>query len=442
MEKGNVKALLPIGVFLVLYLGLGVLFEYGMGIPMGFYNIPIVVIFLVALLVACVQNRKLPFDDKLVVMGRGIGDKTIVTMVLIFMAAGIFVGTVGRDSAESVAYLMLSVIPAEFSVLVLFVMSCFVSLAMGTSVGTITLITPIAVAVSTASGFDLPLCVASVMGGAMFGDNLSFISDTTIAACQGQGCQMKDKFRENFKIAVPAALATLAIILALSLGSDISGTVSRDYDLIQLVPYLIVLVGGIVGVNVFVVLLLGILSGSLIMVATGATAATDLLASMGSGAAGMFETTMVAVLVSAICALIREYGGFTALLNGIKSLFKSKKGGQLGMGLLVGAMDIATANNTVAIVIANPIAADMAETYDISRRKTASILDTFSCVFQGVIPYGAQMLVAISAAAELGYAVSAFQIMPFLFYPFLLLASSLVFIFLVPDKRGHESEKA
>lgn len=442
MEKGNVKALLPIGVFLVLYLGLGVLFEYGMGIPMGFYNIPIVVIFLVALLVACVQNRKLPFDDKLAVIGRGIGDKTIVTMVLIFMAAGIFVGTVGRDSAESVAYLMLSVIPAEFSVLVLFVVSCFVSLAMGTSVGTITLITPIAVAVSAASGFDLPLCVASVMGGAMFGDNLSFISDTTIAACQGQGCQMKDKFRENFKIAVPAALATLAIILALSLGSDINGTVSHDYDLIQLVPYLIVLVGGIVGVNVFVVLLLGILSGSLIMVATGATAATDLLASMGSGAAGMFETTMVAVLVSAICALIREYGGFTALLNGIKSLFKSKKGGQLGMGLLVGAMDIATANNTVAIVIANPIAADMAETYDISRRKTASILDTFSCVFQGIIPYGAQMLVAISAAAELGYAVSAFQIIPFLFYPFLLLASSLVFIFLVPDKRGRESEKA
>lgn len=434
MEKGNVKALLPIGVFLVLYLGLGVLFEYVMGIPMGFYNIPIVVIFLAALLVACVQNRKLPFDDKLVIMGRGIGDKTIVTMVLIFMVAGIFVGTVGRDSAESVAYLMLSIIPAQLAVVVLFVVSCFVSLAMGTSVGTITLITPIAVAVSSASGFDLPLCVASVMGGAMFGDNLSFISDTTIAACQGQGCQMKDKFRENFKIAVPAALVTLVIILALSLGADINGAVSHDYDLIQLIPYLIVLVGGIVGVNVFVVLLLGILSGSIIMVATGATAATDLLTSMGSGAAGMFETTMVAVLVSAICALIREYGGFTALLNGIKSLFKSKKGGQLGMGLLVGAMDIATANNTVAIVIANPIAADMAETYGITRRKTASILDTFSCVFQGVIPYGAQMLVAISAATELGYAVSAFQIIPFLFYPFLLLASSLVFIFLVPDK--------
>ena len=371
VKKGNVKALLPIGVFLVLYLGLGILFEYGMGIPMGFYNIPVVVIFLVALLVACFQNRKLPFDDKLTIMGRGMGDKTIVTMVLIFMVAGIFVGTVGRDSAESVAYLLLSVVPVQFAVAVLFVVSCFVSLSMGTSVGTITLITPIAVAVSSASGFSLPLCVASVMGGAMFGDNLSFISDTTIAACQGQGCQMKDKFRENFKIALPAAIVSLVIILALSFGADLGGSVVHEYDLIQLIPYLIVLVGGIIGVNVFVVLLLGILSGSIIMVATGATAATDLLANMGSGAAGMFETTMVALLVSAICALIREYGGFVALLNGIKSLFKSKKGGQLGMGLLVGAMDIATANNTVAIVISNPIAADMAKTYGISKRHGA-----------------------------------------------------------------------
>ena len=436
VKKGNVKALLPIGVFLVLYLGLGILFEYGMGIPMGFYNIPVVVIFLVALLVACFQNRKLPFDDKLTIMGRGMGDKTIVTMVLIFMVAGIFVGTVGRDSAESVAYLLLSVVPVQFAVAVLFVVSCFVSLSMGTSVGTITLITPIAVAVSSASGFSLPLCVASVMGGAMFGDNLSFISDTTIAACQGQGCQMKDKFRENFKIALPAAIVSLVIILALSFGADLGGSVVHEYDLIQLIPYLIVLVGGIIGVNAFVVLLLGILSGSIIMVATGATAATDLLANMGSGAAGMFETTMVALLVSAICALIREYGGFVALLNGIKSLFKSKKGGQLGMGLLVGAMDIATANNTVAIVISNPIAADMAKTYGISKRKTASLLDTFSCVFQGILPYGAQMLVAISAATELGFAVSAFQFFPFLFYPFLLLISSLVFIFIVPDKKS------
>lgn len=440
-EKGNVKALLPIGVFLVLYLGIGIVFEYVMGISMGFYNIPIVVVFLIALLVACFQNRKLPFDEKLAVMGKGIGDKTIVTMILIFMAAGIFVGVVGRDSAESVAYLLLSVIPPQYAVAVLFVVSCFVSVSMGTSVGTITLIAPIAVAVSAASGFDLPLCIAAVMGGAMFGDNLSFISDTTIAACQGQGCKMQDKFRENFKIALPAAIVTLVLILVLSMGADLNGSISHDYDLIQLIPYVIVLIGGIVGINVFIVLLLGILSGTVIMVATGATPATELLANMGSGAAGMFETTMVAVLVSAICALIREHGGFVALLNGIKSLFKSRKGGMLGMGLLVGAMDIATANNTVAIVMANPIAFDMAKTYDISKRKTASLLDTFSCVFQGVIPYGAQMLVAVSAAAELGYAVSAFQIMPLLFYPFLLLLSSLVFIFIIPDKRHYDGEE-
>ena len=435
-QKSNFKALLPIGVFLVIYLGLGILFEYVLKIPMGFYNIPIVVAFLVALLVACLQNPSLKFDDKLSIMAKGVGDKNIFTMVLIFMAAGIFVGVVGRSSAESVAYFLLSIFPAQYAVLVLFVVSCFVSVAMGTSVGTITLITPIAVAVAGGSGFDLPLCIGAVMGGAMFGDNLSFISDTTIAACNGQGCQMQDKFRENFGIALPAAIATLVIILIRSANADAAAVAVQEYNLIQIIPYVLVLIGGIVGVNVFVVLLIGIVSGSVIMLVTGATAATDLLANMGSGAAGMYETTMVAILVSAICALIHEYGGFAALLSWIKSIFKGRKGGVLGMGLLVGAMDIATANNTVAIVMANPIAKEMAEEYGVSPKKTASVLDTFSCIFQGVIPYGAQMLVAVSAAAELGHEVSAFDVIPNLYYPFMLLISSLIFIFLVPDKKA------
>ena len=427
-KKANPIALLPVLVFLVLYLGLGLLFEYKMKIPMGFYSIPIVVVFLIALLVACMQNRALSFDEKLAVMGRGIGDKNVVTMLLIFLTAGVFVGVVGRSSAESVAYFMLSIIPARFSVAVLFVVSCFVSTAMGTSVGTITLITPIAVPIAAASGFSLPLCIGAVMGGAMFGDNLSFISDTTIAACNGQGCEMKDKFRENFHIAFPAALATLALILALTLRLDIQPAALPDYHLIQILPYVLVLAGGIIGINVFVVLIIGIVSGSVIMLATGATAPTALLSSMGSGAAGMFETAMVAILVSAICALIREHGGFEALLGWIRHVFHGRRGGQIGMGLLVGAMDIATANNTVAIVIANPIAHEMAQDYGITPRKAASILDTFSCIFQGIIPYGAQMLVAISAAHELGYEVSAFEIIPNLFYPFLLAVSSLFFI--------------
>lgn len=435
MKKENAKALLPIGVFLILYLGLGILFEYVLAIPMGFYNIPIVVAFLVALLVACIQNPDLNFDAKLEVMAKGVGDKNIITMILIFMAAGIFVGVVGRSSAESVAYFLLSIIPARFAVLVLFIVSSFVSVAMGTSVGTITLITPIAVAVANGSGFGLPLCIGSVVGGAMFGDNLSFISDTTIAACNGQGCEMKDKFRENFGIALPAAIATMVIILIQSfLVEDIGTSIEHEYHLIQIIPYILVLLGGIIGINVFVVLLIGIATGSFIMLATGATAATDLLASMGSGVSGMFETTMVAILVSAICALITEYGGFAALLAFIKKVFKGKKGGSLGMGLLVGAMDIATANNTVAIVMANPIAKEMAEEYGISAKKTASILDTFSCIFQGIIPYGAQMLVAVSAAMELGAKVSAFEILPNLYYPYMLLLSSLIFIFLLPDR--------
>ena len=289
MKKSNGAALIPIYVFLVLYLGLGILFEYVLKIPMGFYNIPIVVAFMVAIFVACLQNRKVSFDEKLQIMANGLTDKNIITMLLIFLTAGIFVGVVGRSSAESVAYFMLSIIPARFSVAVLFVVACFVSTAMGTSVGTITLLTPIGVAVADASGFNLPLCVASIMGGAMFGDNLSFISDTTIAACNGQGCAMKDKFRANFWIAFPAAIVTLIVILVKSFNTEIGGVVQHDYNMIQIIPYVLVLIGGIVGFNVFVVLIVGIVSGSIIMLATGQTAAVDLLTNMGSGAAGMFE---------------------------------------------------------------------------------------------------------------------------------------------------------
>ena len=433
MKKGNPWALLPIGVFLAIYLGLGLTFEYVMRIEMGFYQVPIIIAFLAAILVACLQNRNVSFNEKLEIMGQGVGDKNIITMLLIFLVAGAFVGVVGRSSAQSVAYFMLSVIPPRFAVVVLFVVACFVSTAMGTSVGTITLLTPIAVEVAQASNFNIPLCVATIVGGAMFGDNLSFISDTTIAACNGQGCAMQDKFRGNFWIALPAAAATVALVLLMTMGQETTAII-KDYNLLQIVPYVLVLIGGIAGMNVFVVLLVGIASGSVIMLATGQIEATSLLANMGTGAAGMFETSMVAILVAAMCSLIRVHGGFDALLSFIQSLFKGRKGGQLGMGLLVGAMDIATANNTVAIVMANPIAKEMSEEYGISPKRTACLLDTFSCIFQGVIPYGAQMLVAISTVAGMGLTISAFDIMQYLFYPYLLLVSSLIAIFLIKEK--------
>jgi len=430
--KENWAALLPVLVFLVLYLGMGLIFEYRLGIEMAFYNIPIVVVFMAALLVACLQNRALKFDGKLAVMAQGVGDKNIMTMILIFLVAGVFVGVTGRSSAEAVAYFLLSVTPAWASAAVLFVAACFVSTAMGTSVGTITLITPIAAAVSQVSGFPLPLCVGSVMGGAMFGDNLSFISDTTIAACSTQGCEMRDKFRANLKIALPAALATLAVILVQSLNAGVEAIDIPEYNLLLLIPYVLVLAGGIAGLNVFVVLLVGILAGIAIVLPTGTSDFMSLLGSMGSGASGMFETIMVTVLVSAMCALIREFGGFEALLSFIRRAFRGRVGGRLGVGLLVGAMDIATANNTVAIVMAGPIARQISEEYHISPKESASLLDTFSCIFQGVIPYGAQMLVAISAS---GGTASAFQIMPCLYYPYLLAAASLVYILVGAGKK-------
>ena len=374
MEKRRKSAsLLPVGVFLVFYLGLGILFEYIMKIPMGFYNVPIVVAFLAALLVACLQNRKVGFDEKLEIMGRGIGDKNIITMLLIFLTAGTFVGVVGRSSAESVAYFMLSIIPARFAVAVLFVVACFVSTAMGTSVGTITL---------------------------------------------------------------PAAIVSLVLILISSFRAEIGTAVTHEYNLTQIIPYVLVLVGGIAGFNVFLVLLTGIVSGAVIMLAMGQVTPYEMLAAMGSGVSGMFETCMVAVLVAAMCALIRENGGFDVLLDVIHRVFKGSKSGQLGVGILVALLDVATANNTVAIVMANPIAKEMADDYQITPRKTASLLDTFSCISQGVIPYGAQMLVAISAVHELGGEISAFQIIPKLFYPGMLFVSSLIFIFVIPQKTG------
>jgi len=440
MKKGNPIALLPIGVFLVMYLGLGLLFEYGMKIPMGFYNVPIVGAFLVAIMTACFQNRKTTFEEKLAIMGQGVGDKNIITMLLIFLAAGAFVGVVGRSSAQSVAYFMLSLIPARFAVMVLFVVACFISTAMGTSVGTITLLTPIAVEVAAVAVCDPGLCIATVVGGAMFGDNLSVISDTTIAACNGQGCAMKDKFRGNFFIALPAALLTL-VLLFFRTAQMQPVALTHSYDLLMMLPYVLVLIGGIAGLNVFVVLLVGILSGTVISLLSGGivpeagqTVLSQLLSNVGNNMAGMFETCMVAVLVAALCALIRENGGFDALLGFIKRVFRGKRGGQLGMGLMVAAMDVATANNTVAIVMANPIAKEMSRDYGITPRRAACLLDTFSCIAQGAIPYGAQILVAVTAAGEMGCAISAFDILPCLYYPMLLLVTSLAAI-LLPGKK-------
>ena len=437
LKKGNGWALLPIGVFLVLYIGLGIIFK-------DFYKMSVVVAFLVAILVACIQHRGVSFDEKLSIMTRGLADKNITTMILIFLASGIFAGILGRDSAASVADLFLSFIPAQYSALVLFVVSCFVSTAMGTSCGTIAVIGPIACSLSGATGVNLALCMGSVVGGAMFGDNLSFISDTTIAATTTQGCNMKDKFKENFFIALPAAVLTIIILLIFAFtGDTVTDYTPASPNLWLLIPYVLVLIGGIIGINVFVVLLAGIGTAFVIKLCLGIKF-VEIISSMGSGANGMFEVILVTMLVSMLSGIMREMGGFDALLYFIKRTFKGRVGGQLGIGALVSAMDVATANNTVAIVMAAPIAKNISEEYGISNKKTASLLDIFGSVVQGIIPYGAQMIYAVNAIA-FAYAggvitetVSAVQMIPYVIYPILLAVSAISFAFIPPRKKSQE----
>ncbi|MCR5294369.1 MAG: Na+/H+ antiporter NhaC family protein [Lachnospiraceae bacterium] len=427
-KKPNGKALLPIIVFLVLYLGSGVYFEYIRPIEgqMGFYIMSVVVAFSIALIVAMLQNRAVSFDDKIHICAQGIGDDNITIMLFIFLAAGAF-GGIAKEAggAVSIANMLLSVIPGGFAIPGLFLIACLISMAMGTSVGTISVLVPIAAEVAANGGFHLPICVATVVGGAMFGDNLSFISDTTIAATNTQGVQMKDKFRTNFKIALPAAVLTLLILIVYALRGDAVSMGSYEFNTIQALPYFAVLAMAIIGINVFIVLGTGIILFVLAGALTGSLSYVSAFTSMGNGTSGMFETMIVTILVASIGSLIRENGGFAAILEFIKKHFSGKKGGMAGIGLLTILMDVATANNTVAIVMAAPIAKTITEEYGIDPKKTASLLDTCSCIAQGIIPYGAQLLIAASLAG-----ISSIAIIPFLFYPFLLALCVIVSIIL------------
>lgn len=426
--KANAWALLPILVFIVIYVASAICINHNAMLRSYFNTTPIAPAFVIALIVGLEQNTKVKFQDKLGVVGRGIGNSSIIYMILIFILAGAFAGTVGRSSASSVAYFVLNFIPAEFSVLMIFIVSCIVSLAMGTSVGAITLITPIAISVASVSGQDVSVCVAVVICGSMFGDNLSMISDTAIAACTGIGCEPREKFIENSKLVVPAAIITIAIILAFTVGSSNGEQIHEPYDLINFIPYIIVLVLGLFGLNVCVVLGLGILAGCGIMIFYNGTPFTELLNGMFAGVSGMYQIMFITILVAAISELIKENGGFAFILKFIRKHCHTKKMAQLSTGIMVALIDVITANNTVAIVVSSPIAKQVSKSYEIRRRRMASITDTFSCIVQGVLPYGAQMLIAISLCNESGYFINALDVLPFCFYQFILLVIVLIFI--------------
>ena len=378
-------ALLPILVFLILYLGGGIYFTWikPAADGMGFYIMSVVVAFGIALIVAFMQNKSLDFDQKIHLCAKGIGDDNITIMLFIFLIAGAFGGIAKQaGGVESTANLLLNIIPGRFAIPGLFIIASLISMAMGTSVGTISVIVPIAASLAHTAGFPMPLCVGSVVGGAMFGDNLSFISDTTIAATRTQGVEMRDKFRVNFKIALPAAIATTIILTVFALNTGGASLGNYPFKLQLAIPYFIVLIIALMGINVFIVLGAGIIMFLATGIFSGTITFATAFSSMGTGTTGMFETMIVTILVASISALMEEYGGFQALLNFITSHFHGKRGGMFGIALLTAFMDVATANNTVAIVVAAPIAKTISKEYDIDPRYTASLLDTVSCIFR------------------------------------------------------------
>lgn len=417
VTKGRAIALLPIGIFLVLFLGMGI-------VTGDFYKTPAIVCFLIALCVAFLQNPKVSFGEKLKIIAKGVGDENIITMCLIFLSAGAFSGTVSASGGvESTVNLGLSVLPAPFAVAGLFVIGCFISVSMGTSVGTVAALTPIAVEISNKTGFNLALCVGAVMCGAMFGDNLSMISDTTIAAVKTQGCNMKDKFKENFLIVLPAALLTVIIFFLLTRNGNFEVAEDLAYNFWKVVPYLFVLIGALIGINVFIVLIGGTVLSLIVGVATGAFPLSDVFVVMGDGVTGMYDITVISIIVACIVSLVKEYGGIQFVLNVIRKGIKGQRGAELGIAGLALVVDACTANNTVAIVMAGPIAKEISDENGVDPKRSASLLDIFSSVGQGMIPYGAQLLTAATLAS-----LSPVKIMPYLFYPVLMAVSAFVFI--------------
>ena len=413
MEKENVtgkaSALLPVGVFLVIFLGAGIALR-------DFSAMPAIVAFLIALFTAFLQNRKVSFDEKIKIIAGGLGEENIITMCLIFLCAGGFSGAVSAaGGVESAVNLGLSLIPAHFAVSGLFIIACLISVSMGTSMGTIAALASIAGGISEKTGFSMAVCIAAVVCGAMFGDNLSMISDTTIAAVKTQGCEMKDKFKANFLIVLPAAVLTIFFFWLITAGVSYEIEGGLDYNFLEVLPYIFVLVGALVGINVFLVLVGGIVMSLAVGLWTGNIALSEIFTVVGDGVVSMYDITVISIIVACIVSLVRANGGILFILNLIKRRIRGKKGAQAGIAALALTVDLCTANNTVAIVMAGPIAKEISEEFGVKPKRAASLLDMFTSVGQGLIPYGAQLL---SAAALTG--LTPYDMIPYLVYPVLM----------------------
>ena len=417
MKKGII-ALSPLLVFIVLYLVTSI-------IARDFYKVPITVAFMVASIYAVIMAGGIPLRKRIDIYSRGAGTGQMMLMIWIFILAGAFANSAkAMGSIDATVNLALTLLPANMLLAGLFLAACFISLSVGTSVSTIVALTPIAAGVASQTGTALPLMVAVVVGGSFFGDNLSFISDTTIVATSTQGCRLSDKFRVNSYIVIPAAIAILAIYVVMGLHTQAPQKVG-PVSLLKVIPYLVVLLTAVCGMNVMAVLTLGIALTGAIGLIDGSFDFYGWMGSMGQGIMGMGELIIITMMAGGLLEIIKHQGGIDFLIQRMTRHIHTKRGAELAIAALVSLVDLCTANNTVAIITVGGIAKQIGDRFGVDNRKCASILDTFSCMMQGLIPYGAQMLMAAGLAA-----LNPISILPYLYYPMAIGFTALLAILL------------
>ena len=423
--KGKFSALLPLAVFLIVYAGTSI-------IAKDFYAVSVIVPFLISAIVALSMNKKRTFEDKLQDFCKGAGNPNVILMILIFVLAGAFAQVAkAMGAVDSTVNFGLSILPTSILVPGVFIIASFIALSVGTSMGTIVALVPIAVGISDKTGIAVAIVVGAVVSGAMFGDNLSMISDTTIAATRTQGCEMKDKFKMNFKIVLPAAIVTAIVFMILTKGISIQTLGEYEYSFIKILPYIVVLISALMGINVIFILIGGIVFAGAIGLLYGSFDIIGLFTNISAGIQGMSELIIISLLIAGTIELIKNNGGIEYILNKGMKNFKSKRGAELGIATLVSLVDICTANNTIAIVTVGPIAKDISDEFELEPRRVAGIMDMFSCVFQGLIPYGAQLISASGLAM-----ISPFAIIKYSVYPYLMGICALVSIYLYWRKRS------
>ncbi|WP_301108434.1 Na+/H+ antiporter NhaC family protein [Sporosarcina sp.] len=427
VKKGNAFALLPLIIFVALFIGAGVLTK-------DFSNMPLNVAVIIASAVALLMNRKEKFEDKVTIFTKGAGHPNIMLMAVIFILAGAFATVAkGMGAVDSTVNLGLSLLPANLLMVGLFAIGCFISISMGTSMGTVVALAPIGIGIASQTDIPVALAMATVIGGAMFGDNLSMISDTTIAAVRTQHTKMKDKFKVNFFIVLPGAILTAIILGVITRGNKAIIGADFQYELIKILPYIAVLAAALAGVHVLIVLIGGTIFAGGVGLADGSYSFGSFLQTIGEGLMSMEDLAIIALLIGGLVEIIRHNGGIDYLLYTVNSKIKSKKGAEFGIAGLVSAAAIATANNTISIVVTGPLAKSIADEYEIDPRKSASLLDTFAGSWQGILPYGGQMLAAAGLAA-----ISPVSIIPYSFYPILMGGCAIVAILIGYPKLGRK----